>query len=158
MSDSKRGYFESHLGPNAPPIHTARDQEERRRLGIAACALLLELAHADDHFSDAERTHIEDVIRQHFALDADGARTLISVAQDARDGAAGIHEFADLMRDKLDEGQKVRLVEMMWRLALSDGEIAQREAYVMERVAGLLGVPAAELASARTRATGRSPS
>lgn len=155
MSDSKRGYFESHLGPNAPPIHTVIEEEERRRLGIAACALLLELAHADDHFSDAERIHIEDVIRRYFSLDADGARTLISVAQAAREDAAGIHEFADLMREKLDDTQKVRLVEMMWRLALSDGEIAQRESYLMDRVAGLLALPATELAGARLRATGR---
>ncbi len=154
MADSKRGYFDSHLGPDAPPIHTILAEEERRRLGIAACALLLELAHADDHFSDAERTHIEDVIRRQFALDADSARTLISLAQTARDGSSGIHEFADLMREKLDDSQKGRLLEMMWRLALSDGQIAQRETYLMERVAGLIGVPATDLASARIRATG----
>ncbi|HEX6587858.1 MAG TPA: TerB family tellurite resistance protein [Longimicrobiales bacterium] len=154
MSESKRGYFEDHLGPNAPPIHTVLEEEERRRLGIAACALLLELAHADDHFSDAERIHIEDVIRRHFALDADGARMLISVAQSARDSASGIHEFADLMREKLDDGQKGRLLELMWRLALSDGEIAQRETYLMERVGGLLGVASSVLAAARTRASG----
>lgn len=155
MADSKRGYFESHVGPNAPPIHTVIEDEDRRRQGIAACALLLELAHADDDFSDSERTHIEEVIRRHFALDADGARTLISVAQAARTSAAGIHEFADLMREKLDETQKSGLVEMMWRLALSDGEIAQRESYLMERVAQLLGMSPAALASARQRASGR---
>lgn len=154
MAESKRGYFDSHLGPDAPPVHTVLEEEERRRLGIAACALLLELAHADDHFSDAERTHIEEVTRRYFALDADGARMLISLAQSARDSSAGIHEFGNLMRDKLDATQKNRLVEMMWRLALSDGEIAQREAYLMERVGGLLGLPSAELASARVRATG----
>lgn len=154
MADSKRAYFENNLGPNAPPIHTVIADEDRRRVGIAACALLLELAHADDEFSDAERSHIEEVIRRHFALDADGARTLISVAQAERD-RGGVLQFAQLMKEKLEDSQKARMVEAMWRLALSDGEIAQRETYLMERLAELLGMPPEALANARERARGR---
>ena len=40
-------------------------------LQVAAAALLLELAHADGHFNEAERRHIEAGLGRHFALDED---------------------------------------------------------------------------------------
>ncbi len=39
-----------------------KPESGERRIEVAACALLLELAHADDEFSDAERQHIESTI------------------------------------------------------------------------------------------------
>jgi uncharacterized tellurite resistance protein B-like protein len=36
---------------------------------LAACALLLELAHADGEFSGDERDHIERTLVRHFGLD-----------------------------------------------------------------------------------------
>ena len=54
MADPIRRFFDSHIGRDAIPIFTDRESEDRRRLQVAACALLLELAHADDEFSDAE--------------------------------------------------------------------------------------------------------
>ena len=42
---------------------------------------LLELAHADDEFTPAERDHIEAVLRRHFALDEDTARELLQLAE-----------------------------------------------------------------------------
>ena len=151
MADPIRGFFENQIGPDAPPIHTSIEDEERRRLEIAACALLLELAHADEEFSAAERAHIEEVIRAQFGLNADGARELLALSEAERQRGGDLHEFADLMRDRLDEQQKTRLVETMWSLALSDGEIAQHESFLMERVADRLAMSREDLARARQR-------
>ncbi|HEU4747923.1 MAG TPA: TerB family tellurite resistance protein, partial [Gemmatimonadaceae bacterium] len=48
---------------------------------LAACALLLELAHADDEFSEAERAHIESALLRHFGLDPTTARELMELAE-----------------------------------------------------------------------------
>ena len=39
-----------------------RASDQHSRVQLAACALLLELAHADDEFSAEERTHIESTL------------------------------------------------------------------------------------------------
>ena len=41
-------------------------------LRIAACALLLEVAYADDYFSADERRHLRSLVRRHFGLKPEG--------------------------------------------------------------------------------------
>jgi uncharacterized tellurite resistance protein B-like protein len=149
MADPIRGFFESQIGPDAPPVYTAIQDEERRRLQVAACALLLELAHADDEFSDAERAHIDDVTRQLFGLNEDGAKQLLALAEAERAAGAGLHQFADLISSRFDKPLKIRLIEVMWALASSDGEIAHHESRMMVRVAELLGLTGEDLIEAR---------
>ncbi|HUG40809.1 MAG TPA: TerB family tellurite resistance protein [Longimicrobiales bacterium] len=128
--------------------------EALRRVHIAACALLLELAHADDHFSGAERMHIEAVLRRHFELDEVTARELMRLAESERESADGLHGFTDLIRASYDRGQKTLLAEIMWGLILSDGEIARHEAYVLHRIASLIDLEPGYLADVRKRAAG----
>jgi len=151
MADPVRRFFESHIGREATPIFTDREAEDRRRLQVAACALLLELAHADEEFTDAERAHIDDVIRREFGLDEDGARALLAASEGERGRGAHMHEFADLIRGAFDHAELTKLVELMWALALSDGEVAQHETYLMGQLGGLLGLSADDLARARVR-------
>ena len=151
MADPIRRFFETHIGRDATPIYTDREAEDRRRIQVAACALLLEIAHADQEFSDGERAHIDDVIRREFGLDEDGAKALLAASEAERARGAHLHEFADLIRDSFDHVEKTHLVELMWKLALSDGEVAQHESYLMDTLAPLIGVAMDELASARKR-------
>lgn len=147
MQDPFETFFASHMRP-------VKNGEDRRTeaVRIAACALLLELAYADDEFSDTERAHIEVVMRRHFALSEDTARTIISLADAARQRERGVHRFAALIRDNYDLGQKTLLAEIMWGLVMADGAIAQHEAHLLRRIAGLLDLEAGYLATARQNA------
>lgn len=149
MTDRPHEVFDRQIGPDAPIYLTDIAAEERRRLHIAACALLLELAHADDDFSEAERAHAEVVVRASFGLDDQGAQELIAAAQAERAEGAGLHEFADLIRGYYDVVQKTRLVEILWSLARSDGRIAAHEERMMARVVELLGLAPEDVARAR---------
>ena len=130
------------------------EQEEQQRLHIAACALLLELAHADDEFSDDERLHIEVVLRRHFDLDEETAQDLMRLAEAERAAAIDLYQFTSLIRESYDLGQKTLLAEIMWGLILSDGEIARHEAYMLRKIANLLDLEAGYLSAARKRAGG----
>ena len=72
-------------------------------LHLAACVLLLDIAHADGEFSDAERTHIERVLERHFSLPAEAGKALMELAdriivmEDGRIVEQGTH--AQLIRD-----------------------------------------------------------
>ena len=158
MADPIRGFFEDQIGPNAPPIYTTIEEEERRRVQMAACALLLELAHADDEFTATERAQVDDIIRRAFGLNADGAKQLLELSEAERARGSGMHEFADLIREHFEPMQKTRLLDVMWSLALSDGKIAQHETYFMSRLGELLGVSADQMAASRVRAEGKSAS
>ena len=155
MTDRIRSFFESQISPDAPPIYTDRLQEERRRLDAAACALLLELAYADDDFSAAERDHVEELIREQFGLNVDGARELLSLCESERSGSADLRQMTQLIREKYDPSQKSQLVEALWGLALSDGRIAQHEASMLGKIAELLELNPEDMDQARKRVESR---
>lgn len=128
-------------------------EDERQRLHVAACALLLELAHADEAFSDAERTHIEAVMQRHFNLDEETANALIELAEAERSRAIDLYQFTSLIRDNYDLGQKTLLAEIMWGLVLTDGAVKHHESYMLRKIANLLDLEPGYLASARKRAS-----
>ena len=62
---------------------------------LAACALLLEVAYADDDFVANERQHLVDVVRRHFRLKPEDAHELISARRGrapGERGAVGLHD------------------------------------------------------------------
>lgn len=160
MLDSIRQFFDRHMnvpgngdGDATPPEPAPRDAREAdRRLQIAACALLLELAHADDDFRPAERLHIEAVVRRHFDVDEETAQELIELAAKEQAAAIDLYQFTTLIRSNYSMGQKTLLAEIMWGLILADGEIAGREAQMLRKIANLLDLKPGYLSAARKRA------
>lgn len=142
MDEPIRSFFDRRL-------RISDADEARVRLHLAACVLLLELAHADDEFSDMERAHIEAVLRRHFRLDATTAVELMEAAELERRSAETLRPFARLIRESYDQGQKALLAEIMWGLILADGEIARHEAYLLRRIADLLDLEPGYLSEAR---------
>lgn len=158
MLESIRAFFHQRMdlpvsgnGQEAEEQAPATDAEDTRRLHIAACALLLELAHADDEFSDAERLHIEAVLRRHFNLDQETAQELMELAGKAQHQAIDLYQFTSLIRSSYDLGQKTLLAEIMWGVILADGEIARHEAYMLRKIANLLDLEPGYLAAARKK-------
>jgi uncharacterized tellurite resistance protein B-like protein len=119
---------------------------------VAACALLLEVAHADGEFSAEEQTRIEDALTRHFGLDDATRRELIDLADAERRQSIDHFQFTRMIRDHYDLGQKVLLAELMWSVILSDGKVADHEGYLVRKIASLLELPAAYLSQARERA------
>jgi uncharacterized tellurite resistance protein B-like protein len=119
---------------------------------LAACALLLELAHADDEFNETERTHIESALQRHFALDDVTTRDLIALAQVERQEAVDHYQFARTIARQYDLGQRMVLAEVMWGVILADGQISRHESYLLRKLANLLDLTPAYLSQARRAA------
>lgn len=66
MIEALRSFFTRHVSPGEPG---EAPHDLQHRLGLAACALLLEMAYADDEFSAAEREHIERSLAAHLDLE-----------------------------------------------------------------------------------------
>lgn len=146
MFDAIRSLF-ARRAPESPGA--APDQS--RDLQIAACALLLELAHADQEFTRDEQQHIEEVAMRHFDLPIESARELMAVADEARREAVDLHQFTSLVLQHYDEGQRMVLAELMWRVIHADGKLAEQESQLARKVANLLDLTPGYLAEARRR-------
>jgi uncharacterized tellurite resistance protein B-like protein len=154
MIESIRRFFARTMQPVDATANDADAQaeSERRRLHIAACALLLELAHADDTFSDRERAHVEAVVRRHLGLDEAAAHDLIELAEQERKNSIDLYQFTSLIRENYDLGQKTLLAEIMWGVVLADGEIHRDESYLLRKIANLLDLEPGYLSHAKKKA------
>jgi uncharacterized tellurite resistance protein B-like protein len=118
---------------------------------LAACALLIEIAYADDDFTSDERQHLLSAIRRQYGLDEERAEELIRLAEQARANAVDLWQFTKLIKSTYSLGQKVVLLEVMWGLVYSDGELSSHEESLMRRVCHLLDVAPGYLSAVKKR-------
>ena len=145
------------LTPAQAPPEAGRDAavpDPGAAVRLAACALLLELAHADGEFSQEEREHIENALGRHLGLDETTACELMQLAERERAASIDHFQFTRLIAEQYDLGQKMVLAEVMWGVILADGELAAHETYLVRKLANLLDLEPAYLAQARKQAGG----
>ncbi len=150
MLDAIKNFFRSSMAPPAQAEPTASSKDIR----LAACALMMEMAHADDEFSEDERRHLEASIQRQFGLDAPETQKLLALADQERKQAVDLWQFTNLIAENYSVGQKMVLAEIMWGLAYADGKLAGREDYLMRKICNLLRLEPGYLAEARKRAEG----
>jgi uncharacterized tellurite resistance protein B-like protein len=139
----------AHTVPPVAAQGSAADQ-----LQVAACALLLEIAHADGEFSDVERARLELALQHHFGLDPEGMDALLAAAETERRTAVDHFTFTRRLVEGYDLGQKMLLAELMWGIILADGKIDDHEAHMVRKLASLLQLEPAYLSQARQSASG----
>jgi len=123
---------------------------------LAACALLLELAHADAVFSVEEREHIEGAIREHFGLTHEQGAELLRLAEAERTESLDHFQFTRRVAAEYDLRQKMVLAEIMWGVLLADGRLSDHEAHLLRKMASLMQLEPGYLAQARRAAAGES--
>jgi uncharacterized tellurite resistance protein B-like protein len=156
MFQAIRQFFDRHVTPPPEPAKAGATtpHAEEASLALAACALLLELAHADDEFTDDERRHIVEALDRHFDVPPEAAEDLMRLADQERQRAVDLYQFTSLINQSYDEGQRMVLAEVMWGLVYADQELASHESYLLRKLSSLLELRPGYLAEARKRALG----
>jgi uncharacterized tellurite resistance protein B-like protein len=149
LLDAIRAIFAQAPAESTPARPTP---EGRDPVHIAACALLLDVAHADGEFSAAERAHIESTLARHFDLSEAEGQEVIALAEAERRKAVDHFQFTRILRESYDLGQKMVLAEVLWSVVLADGTVAEHEHYLARKIANLLELEPGYLATAKANA------
>ncbi len=131
------------------------DTAESDELQLAAAALLVEAAVMDGHFEDQERAAMDRVLGSRFGLDAEATEKLIAQAELEVAGSVELYRFTRIIKDRLEPGERNRILEMLWEVACADGSIHEYESGLVRRIAGLLYVSDRESGEARQRVLAR---
>ena len=153
MIEAIRRFFSERL---VGPAASDPDPDQHSRVQLAACALLLELAHADDEFSVEERAHIESTLARHFGLQHTEVAELMALAEVERSQSLDHFQFTRLIASEYDLGQKMVLAEVMWGMILADGKLSDHETHLLRKMASLMQIEPGYLAEARRSAAARS--
>jgi len=144
-----RQFFQSRLSsPEEPHRPDA--------VAIAACALLLEIAHADDVFAPEERERIVRAVREDLGVPAADVAEVVRLAEEERRESVDLYQFTKLVGEKFSREQRLRLVEVIWGVVYADGELSAVENQLARRIAELLGFQHPEVQAVREKVkTGR---
>ena len=76
-----------------------KEHSSKRELQVATCALLLEMAHADDEFAPEEEKQIEDLMRSHFNLPQETFNEIKELSDKQRAESIDLWHFAKIIKD-----------------------------------------------------------
>ena len=131
-------------------LHPEPEQPGPDRVKLAACALLLELAHADDEFSEEERERITRAAREMGVAPAD-LEELLGLADAERRESVDLFQFTRLVAENFSREERLKLVEAIWGVVYSDGKLTEAENRLARRIAELLGFQHPEVQAVKDR-------
>ncbi|WP_435105809.1 TerB family tellurite resistance protein [Arhodomonas sp. AD133] len=126
-------------------------EDQQHRLQLATAALLIEMAQEDNQRHSMEFQAIHEGIRQVFRLSDDETAELIELADREAHEATDHFEFTNLINEHFDYQQKCQVVELLWRVCLSDADMDRYEEQLVRKIAGLLFVEHRDYIAAKLR-------
>ncbi|RIJ17557.1 TerB family tellurite resistance protein [Henriciella mobilis] len=123
---------------------------------VAAAALLVEAALVDGVYANLESDQIAEILLESLGLDADRVDEVLAQGEELAEDAAGAHQFTQHVK-KLPLLDRVRVIEGLYRVSLTDGAACKFEEAFIRHVASLLHVDDIRRAQARRRAESRQP-
>jgi uncharacterized tellurite resistance protein B-like protein len=144
MLKAIRTFFEQNIQEE-----TERDSEHA--LQLATAALLIETIRADFNISASQCQSAVENLRHFFNLEEHETRRLVELAEQEADDKASLFQFTSLIGKHFDSDQKSRVIEMMWRVGLADGDKSMYEEHLIRKIAKLLYVPHSEFVRTRVK-------
>lgn len=110
-------------------------------LQLAAAALLFHVVAVDGVVSVEEREMLSSLLGRRFELDPAETQSLVKAAENADAEAVDLYGFTSVLKRTLEQSDRERIIEMMWKLVYADGSVHEFEDNAVWRVAELLAVP-----------------
>lgn len=134
------------LSPSAPSFLEGSEIAEGSAQQAAAL-LVLELAYADPALTEVDRNLVASHLRDRWGLGSK-ARPHPETEGERR---TRFRQYADRLRDRFGQGQRLALVERLWTVAFSDGAIGLQEDRLLHLAGELLGIEKKDLLEVRER-------
>jgi len=118
-------------------IETTLEQDENS-LQLACAVLLAEVMRADGNSDSNERNAIIKQLSQHFKLTDNELNEILTHAEQLTEQATDFYQFTSKINSNYSIADKIKIVEMLWHVAIADGEISAIEHHTIRKIADLL--------------------
>ncbi len=146
MLKSIRDFFDQNIGTSSAPA------AERHSIELATAALLVEVVRSDAGISPSEQQAVLRAVREKFSLSDEEAQAIFKLAEEEVRTANDYYQFTSLINRHFGQQQKQSVIDLMWRVAYADAELAAHENHVLRRIAELLHVTHGDYIAAKMRA------
>lgn len=111
---------------------------DKHNLEIAACALLLEIAKADDDFDAEEKNRIIEIMTEKFRLSEDEVKVILEESEHSVRESISLYEFTDVLNQNLNSDEKYRIIKYLWEIAYTDGNLDSYEEHYIKKISNNL--------------------
>ena len=118
----------------------------------AVLSLLIEACKIDGIVSDNEIEKITSLLINKFHLEPSKAKKAVNFVLEKASEKVEIFSDIKVILDTMDHEERIKVVEMLWRVVLADGNIDDYESNLMRKISSLLHVSSFETAEAKKRA------
>jgi len=114
--------------------------QERERIQVATCALLLEMAHADKSLHELGEQVVHDILAEKFDLSPEAVNELAEYAQKEREESVDVFRFARVINEHFSIEEKHEVMEALWRIVYADGVLDKHEDALARQLTALLRI------------------
>ena len=116
------------------------------------CGLMIEAAYTDGQIDASELNKIKLSLINVFAEDPKEVNSVLEKAEINKNNSKSLHHYTSYINKNFDDDKKLLLIEALWEIVLSDGEVHDFESNLIRRLAGLLYISDVDSGNAKKRA------
>ena len=120
------------------PRETPKPEEVDDKIALGV--LLWVVAEADDRFLPQEQAAIEDVLTRYSKLKGEALRVVMASIKQAAEQRIDLYLFTSEIVKDMPYKAKIGIVEELFRVAVSDKDLADSELETIRKVSGLFGI------------------
>ena len=130
---------------------SAEDKVDTENLELLS-GLMIEAAFTDGQIDETEINKIKLTLINVFEEDPKEVDIILEEALKNKNNTKSLHYYTSLINKNFSDDKKLLLIEALWEIVLSDGEIHDYESNLIRRLAGLLYISDVNSGNARKRA------
>ena len=127
------------------------DKDYNQNLELLS-GLMIEAAYTDGQIDKSELDKIKLSLVNIFQEDINEVNLVLEEAEKNKNNSKSLHHYTSYINKNFDSDKKILLIEVLWEIILSDGEVHDFESNLIRRLAGLLYISDVNSGNARKRA------
>ena len=140
-------FFENVSSPESGSAPNTTEHDIR----VATCALLVEIARIDQTFSPDELEMLLSILEDQYGLSREHAEALLAEAEKEVKNSVDLWRFTRLVNENYSTEEKIKIIEMLWRIVFVDGKMNRYEHHLMGKLKNLLHLTHDQLIDAKLK-------
>jgi len=131
--------------------NSKEDKEDSKSLELL-CGLMIEAAYTDGQVDENELKKIKSSLINVFDENSQEVDSFLNKALKNKNNSKSLHYYTSFINKNFTEDKKLLLIETLWEIVLSDGQVHDFESNLIRRLSGLLYISDVNSGNARKRA------
>ena len=116
------------------------------------CGLMIEAANTDGEIDNKELERINSILISSFNQNPEDVKSSLAIALENKNNSKSLHYYTSKLNKEFTDEKKILLIETLWEIVLSDGNIHDYESNLIRRLSGLLYISDINSGNAKKRA------